>query len=183
MQAWFENHWKVECWRSGVITWTAEFDNLIPTAGLNKLLDATFKTGIAAPTWYVGLVTSTPTFAATDTMGSHAGWTEDQNYSGASRPTLTLGAIAAGSCDNSASKASYTISGASTLAGCFLTDSVTKGGTSGTLYAAGSFDGGNQAVIANDVVNVTVTLTASTSGSSSTGFMPIIQQVFGDFHP
>ena len=183
MQVFVENHWKVECFRQGELVWTAEFDNLVPTAGLNKLLDATFKTGLPTPSWYVGLIADNPTFAAADTMSSHAGWTEDVNFAASVRPTLTVGTISAGSVSNSASKAAYTISGAATLAGCFLSDSNTKGGASGTLYAAGAFDGGDQAVVANDVVNVTVTLTAATSGTSATGFMPVIQEVFGDFHP
>jgi hypothetical protein len=182
MLAILENYWKVECIRQGQLVWTAEFDNLIPTAGLNKLLDATFVTGIASPTWYVGLVNTTPTYATTDTASSHAGWTENQGYAAATRPALTLGAIAAGAADNSGSKASYTINGAGTLAGCFLSDSSVKGGTGGTLYAEGTFAGGEQAVTNNDVVNVTVTVSAQTSGGAS-GFMPIIQQVFGDFHP
>lgn len=40
----------------GSIRWEADAKNRVTTAGLNKLLDATFKTGLAAPLWYVGLV-------------------------------------------------------------------------------------------------------------------------------
>lgn len=85
-----------------------EFDNLVVTAGRNKYLDATLKTGLAAPLWFVGLVAG-PTetdYLAADTMASHAGWLENStNYSEATRPAWTPGAVAGGSVDNSAMKA------------------------------------------------------------------------------
>ena len=176
-----ENHWTVECWREGALVWVAEFDNLVPTAGLNKLLDATFKTGLASPTWYVGLIATGATFALTDTMSSHGGWSESLIYSQTSRPAYTPGSVLSGMVDNSASKASFTITSGGTLAGAFLTDSNVKGGTTGTLYGEGNFDGGDQAVLGADIVNVTVTLSAT--GGVSTGFMPIKEEVFGTFHP
>jgi len=176
-----ENHWKVECWRQGELVWTAEFDNLVPTAGLNKLLDATFKTGLASPTWYVGLINTGATFALADTMSSHGGWTESIIYSQTVRPSFTPGTVAAGAVNNSAAKASFTITSGGTLAGAFLTDSNAKGGTSGTLYGEGNFDGGDQVVAGTDIVNVTVTLSAT--GGSATGFMPIKEEVFGTYHP
>lgn len=39
----------------GEFLWEADAENRVVTAGLNKLLDATFKTGLASPLWYVGL--------------------------------------------------------------------------------------------------------------------------------
>lgn len=178
-----ENHWEVECVRAGKVVWRAEFDNIVVTAGLNKVLDATFKTGLAAPTWFVGLVdgSSTPTYAASDIMSSHSGWTDFQSYSGTTRPSFTPGTIASGSVDNSSSKASFTINSAGTVAGCFLTDGSAKTGTTGTLYGVGSFSGGSQAVVGADVVNVTVTLVAMQQGSNA--FMPIKEESFGEYHP
>lgn len=38
------------------LKWSDGFENRTPTAGLNKFLDATLKTGLAAPAWYVGLI-------------------------------------------------------------------------------------------------------------------------------
>lgn len=174
-----ENYWTVECFRQGKLVWRRNFENLIPTAGCNKLLDATFKTGLAAPTWYVGLVSTSPVFDAADTMASHAGWTELTNYSATTRPAWTPGTVASGSVDNSASKASFTITSAATITGAFLADSSTKGGTTGTLYGEGAFASGGQAVLGGDVVNITVTLTAGVTS----GFMPIKEEVFGEYHP
>lgn len=176
-----ENYWTVECIRQGKLVWREQFANLIPTSGLTKLLDAAFVTGLASPLWYVGLVSTGPTYAVADTMSSHAGWTELTNYSQTTRPQWVGAAVVAGSTDNSASKASFIISSGATVAGAFIADSSTKGGTSGTLYGEGSFATGDQAVLGGDVVNITVTLTAGAGGSA--GFMPIKQEVFGDYHP
>lgn len=180
-----ENHWTVECVRGGKVVWREEFDNLVVTAGLNKVLDATFKTGLATPTWYIGLVqgTSTPTFDAADVMGSHTGWTSDENYAATTRPAFTPGTISGGSVDNSSSKASFTMNAATTIAGCFMTDGSSKSGTTGTLYAAGAFTGGSQAVVGGDILNITVTVTAAQAVSAGSGFMPIKEQTFGEYHP
>ncbi len=50
--------------RDGSIRWDASAKNRVTTAGLNKLLDAAFKTGLAAPLWYVGLAGQSITDAA-----------------------------------------------------------------------------------------------------------------------
>jgi hypothetical protein len=42
--------------KDGKVLWTAEARNRVVTVGLNKVLDATFKTGLATPAWFVGLV-------------------------------------------------------------------------------------------------------------------------------
>lgn len=177
-----ENHWHFECVRGGIVLWERDYFNLVTTAGLNKILDATFSTGLASPTWYVGLVAASPTFAAADTMGSHGGWTEITAYAATTRPAFTPGAIAAGSTSNTASKASFVMNASTVVSGAFMTDSDTKGGTTGTLYAEGAFGGGNETLAAADVLNITVTLTV-TSGAASGGFMPIKEESFGFYHP
>ena len=44
-----------------------------------------------------------------------------------------------------------------TIAGAFLTSNSTKGGSTGTLYSAGSFTTGNRTVLSGDTLNVTYT--------------------------
>lgn len=152
--------YQVECFGpDGVLKWKDKFDNLVTTAGLNKLLDACLKTGLAAPAWYVGLVdnASFTAYSAADTAASHAGWIEGVPYSNATRPAFTPGVIAAGSVDNSASKAVFTINATLTVLGCFLTDLSTKSGATGVLYGVGTFSGGSRAVLSGDTLNVTVT--------------------------
>lgn len=142
--------------------WIEEFDNLVVNAGLNDSLDKHLKGSAYTAAWYVGLMSGTPTVAAGDTMASHAGWTEVTAYDEATRQTLTLGAVAAQSVDNAASKANFTISANSTtIGGAFLTTVNTKGGTTGTLYGGGAFSAGNKVLDDNDTLAVTVTCTAA----------------------
>lgn len=172
-----ETKYDVECWehyyrlpflrwclfkrRKPKLKWKENFTNIVVTVGLNKLLDATFKTGLTTPAWYVGLKgTGTP--VAGDTMASHASWAELTPYSNANRPTYTPGTIAAGAVDNSASKAVFNINGTSTIFGAFLVDNNTKGGTTGTLYGVGDF-ASSRPVENNDTLNVTITLTTSSA--------------------
>jgi hypothetical protein len=144
------------------LEWADGFDNIVVTAGLNKLLDATIKTGLASPTWFVGLVdnASFSAYAAGDTMASHAGWIEGVPYSNATRQAFTPGSIAAGSVDNSASKAVFNINATLTVRGAFLVDNNTKSGTTGTLYGEGDFAAA-RAVLSGDTLNVQITLSAS----------------------
>ena len=153
-------HYRVECFdKDGRQKWVEEFENLVVTAGFNKYLDATLKTGLASPAWYVGLK-GTGTVVAGDTMASHSGWSEDQNYSNATRPAFTPGTIASGSVDNSASKAVFNINGTTTIYGAFMCDNSTKGGTSGTLLGGGDFSS-SRAVLNGDTLNVTITCSLS----------------------
>ena len=152
--------YRVECrGPDGRLKWDDEFDNLVVTAGLNKLLDATFKTGLASPAWYVGLK-GAGTAVLADTSSSHAAWAEVTGYGEATRQAFTPGTIAAGSVDNSASKAVFSINATATVAGAFLIDSSTKGGTTGTLYGAGDF-ASSRPVISGDTLSVTVTPSVS----------------------
>ena len=137
---------------------TEVFDNLVTTEGRNKYLDATLKTGLASPTWYVGLK-DTGTVDAADTLASHAGWSELTIYTG-DRPAWTPGTISAGSVDNSASKASFTATSADSVYGCFLASAAS--GTSGTLLGAGDFTAA-KALEIDDILQVTVTCSMTAS--------------------
>ena len=157
-------HYQVQCvGADGVEKWVAEFDNLVVDAGLNDVLDKYLKGSTYTAAFYVGLTAGSPTFAAGDTMSSHAGWTESAAYSQATRPALTLGAVAAKSVDNSASKAQFSINGTATIGGAFVATNSTKSGSTGTLYGGGAFTEGNRSVVSGDTLNVTVTLTAAAS--------------------
>lgn len=156
-------HYVIECVRDGKVIWTEEFDNLVVNEGLNDALDKQFKASGYTAGWYVGLTGNSPTFAPGDTMASHAGWTEVTNYNAATRPALTLGSVSGGSVNNSASKASYTVSaGGANVGGAFVVANSTKGGTTGVLYGGGAFSA-NRALLQDDVLNVTITLSTSAS--------------------
>lgn len=165
MVAALSNHYIVQCHDPrGKLKWEDEIWNLVVTAGRNHLLDVTFKGGTPITSWFVGITTASPTFAAGDTMSSHAGWTEEQDYSEANRQALTLGTIASGSVDNSASKAVFSINAASqSIGGLFIVSNNTKGGTTGTLYGGGAFTGGNKAADSGDSLSVQATLAVTSS--------------------
>ena len=157
-----KNVWTIECYDSeGKLKWGETKKNLVTTEGLNHVLSSTLDGGTQITAWYVGLK-GTGSAAAGDTMASHAGWTEDQNYSQSVRQTLTLGTASAGSIDNTASKATYSINATATIAGAFITSDNTKGGTSGTLYGVVDF-ASSRSVISGDTLEVTVTLTAASA--------------------
>lgn len=131
----------------------------ITTAGLNKFLDATVKTGLTTPAWYVGLVGATHTYAAGDTLSSHAGWAENAHYTG-NRKAWTAGTISGGAVSNSGSPAVFTASGTANpdvINGAFICDAET--GTSGTLLGEGDFSTGSKNFSDADTLTVTVTLT------------------------
>jgi hypothetical protein len=138
--------------------------NLVVNAGLDDVLDKYFKGSSYTAAHYIGLTDGTPSVAAGDTMASHAGWTEVTAYDEANRVTPTWGAVSSQSLDNSGSAAEFTISSNSTtIGGAFLCTDDTKGGSSGTLYGGGAFTAGDKSLDDDDVLTVTITLTASAS--------------------
>jgi len=147
----------------GVEKWRDEFPNLVVNSGL-KLMNDTFFAGTTyTAVWYLGLITgpgSGTTFNAADTMSSHLGWTEDTTYSNANRPTVTFGSATLADPSVIATTAtSFSINGATTVAGAFLTTDNTKGGTTGTLFSASDFTGGDRILASGDTLNVTYTFT------------------------
>lgn len=162
LPAFMSTRYEVVCYdRDGNVRWREVCWNLVVNVGLNDLLDKRFKASSYTAADYVGLTDGAPTIAAGDTMASHAGWAEVTAYSEGTRPALTLGSVASQSVDNSASKASFSISGSATVGGAFIVTNSTKGGTSGILYGVAAFSEGDRAVQNGDTVEVTATLTAA----------------------
>lgn len=59
-----QTNYHFEHYRDGKLLDEWDMHNLVVTAGCNKLLDATFKTGLTTPAWYVGLISQHITDAA-----------------------------------------------------------------------------------------------------------------------
>lgn len=172
-----EGHYRVECRDAeGNLKWVEEFPNLVNAVGKQLMLD-TLLSGSAYTTVgpYLGLISgASPTFAASDTMTSHSGWTEFTNYTvggSAVRGTAVFGsATSSGTTPTNvttktASAITYTITGAGgTVGGCFLVTgagaSSTQSNTSGTLYSAGAFSVA-KVTTAGDTVAVTYSTTAT----------------------
>ena len=148
----------------GNLKWEAEAPNLVVNGGLQDM-NAKYFTGSAyTATWYLGLygAAASNNPAAGDTMSSHAGWTEVTAYSQATRPACTFGTPTTANpsvATNSASPATFSINGTTTVGGAFLTSNNTKGGTTGTLYSAADFSApGDRSVVSGDTLTVTYTL-------------------------
>jgi len=155
--------YRVECvGADGKVKWAEEAHNLVVNEGLQNMVAAYLDAATQTTVWYVGLITgpgSGTTIAAGDTLASHAGWTEFTNYTG-NRKTATFGTATTADpsvIDNSASPASFSISGAGgTVAGAFLASVAT--GTSGILFSASDFQSpGDRVVVSGDTLNVTYT--------------------------
>jgi len=166
-----KNTYLVECFApDGALKWAEENCNLVTEEGLDDLLGQYFKGSGYTAAFYVGLVdnASFSSVNATNTASNISvttatnGWIEFDDYSEAVRQTLSLGAVASQSVDNSASKATFSIDATGTVNGAFIATTNTIGGTSGVLYGVVSF-ASTRAVTSGDTLNITVTLTQASA--------------------
>lgn len=158
--------WVITCRdKNGNVKWVDTIENLIVNVGLDHLLDVALSAASQITTWYVGLTDGTPTVAAGDTSASHVGWTEVTAYDEGVRQTFVEAGVSGQSLDNSASKATFTIdSDSTTIGGAFLISISTKGGSTGTLYAAGAFSAGDKVLDDDDTLDVQATFTMADDG-------------------
>jgi hypothetical protein len=173
-----EGHYHVECRdKDGNLKWEESFPNLVNAIGKELMLDTLLKGSSYSVTGpFLGLIGgASPTFGTgSDTMTSHAGWTEFTNYTvggSAVRGTAVFAsATSSGSTPSNvttsaASAITYTITGGGgTVSGCFLVTgsgaSSTQSNTGGVLYSAGAFTTA-KITTAGDTVSVTYSTTAT----------------------
>lgn len=173
-----EGHYHVVCKDAeGNVKWEESFPNLVNAIGKELMLDTLLKGvsySVTGP--FLGLIgTTSPTFGTgSDTMTSHAGWTEFVNYTvggSAVRGTAVFasatstGSTPANITTSAASAITYTITGAGgNVTGCFLVTgsgaSSTQSNTGGVLYSAGAF-AVPKTTTAGDTVSVTYSTTAT----------------------
>jgi hypothetical protein len=142
----------------GNLKWTDTYSNLVTTGGKNDLLDKYLAGSAYTAAWYLGLISLTSYTtgpAVGDTAASHTGWAEDVGYSNSTRVAPSFGSASAGSKASTAT--AFNINATTTIKGTFLTTLSTKSGTTGILYSAGLFTGGDKAVASGDTLNVTYT--------------------------
>jgi hypothetical protein len=147
--------------KDGNLKWEETNPNLVVNEGLQDMNTKYFKGVTYTAAWFIGLVqgpASGTTFAAANTLASHAGWTEDTSYSG-NRKAATFGTATTADpsvISNTASPAQFTMNGTTTIGGAFLCSVAT--GTSGILFSASDFQApGDRSVVSGDVLNVTYT--------------------------
>ena len=154
----------VQCFdKDGNLKWTEENHNLVVNIGLQDMNTKYFSGSSYTAAWYIGLygagASNTP--AASDTMSSHAGWTEVTAYSQSTRPACSFGTATTADpsvITNSGSPATFSINGTTTVGGAFLTSDNTKSGTTGILFSASDFQSpGDRSVVNGDTLTVTYT--------------------------
>ena len=160
----------------GNVKWEDQFPNLVNAVGKQLMLD-TLLSGSAYTTVgpFLGLISgASPTFAASDTMASHVGWTEFTNYTVAGSALRGAASFASATSSGTtptnvttktAAALTYTITGAGgTVYGCFLVTGSgavsTQSSTAGTLYSEGNFTTA-KVTTAGDTVSVTYSTTAT----------------------
>lgn len=153
---------KVECHdRSGLLKWTEDRDNLVTTAGKNDALKNWLTGSAYTAANFLSLIDDAAfsALAAADVLTSHSGWAELTSYSAGTRIAPTWGTASAGSIDNSASPAKFTMTGTATVNGIFMATGSTKGstGTTGVLLSEVSF-GTKRTVASGDIISVTYTM-------------------------
>lgn len=147
------------------LKWEEPIGNIVVNEGLSHALDVVLSGGSQDTSWFVGLLSASPSPAA--------GWTATEiasndfvAYDESNLPAFTDGGESSQSLDNSASPASFAInSDSSSIGGAFLIGTNAKGTPAGTLYSAGAFSGGNKAADDGDTLEVTMTFTAADDGA------------------
>jgi hypothetical protein len=149
--------------KEGNLKWETATPNLVVNVGLQDMNAKYFTGSSYTAAWYLGVygAAASNNPAAADTMSSHAGWTEVVAYSEATRPVCTFGVPTTADpsvASNTASPATFSINGTTTIGGAFLTTSNTKNGTTGILFSAGDFASpGDRSVVSGDTLTLTYT--------------------------
>ena len=155
--------------KDGNVKWQDTIDNVVTDIGANLMLD-TFLGGAQNTAYFLGLISSvgyTTPPAVGNTMTSHTGWSEagnGTNYPNWSTPASNARGTCAWAAAGSRAKAlsaalSFIIAtNGGTVKGCFIVTGsgavATNNNTSGTLYSAGLFTGGDKVVSIGDTLQV-----------------------------
>lgn len=148
--------------------------NIMPTEGLNTLLDTAIGAATQITAWYVGIFdtnyTPLSTNTAANSLGAGGFYGEclgtDYAIAGGStsnRAPYTVVAASGGVLTNAASKAEFTMGITTTVYGAFLTNGQAKVTNAGyKLLAAKLFDSA-RAVVSTDILYITYQITAVSS--------------------
>lgn len=143
--------------------------NIVVTEGLNHILDVALHATTPVTTWYFALfsanVTPVNTWTAANFTANATEITSNtEGYSETTRQAFVEAAASAGSTNNTASKAAFTIATATSITvwGAGLLSSNVKGGTTGTLLSSAKFSAA-RTLYNTDVFNLGYTLTLTSS--------------------
>lgn len=144
--------------------------NTFTTEGMARLLNIVFRAQATEAAIYCGIFKNNVTPAVGDTAAVKLGAAgtygecQDADYDSpaTNKPAYTIASTSTASCTNAASPASFTMNASITVYGAFLSTAAAKTATSGTLFCAKAFSS-SRAVIADDVLAVTYTISCTTS--------------------
>lgn len=151
----------LEVVRNGETVDSDWFHNIIPTEGINHIINTVFAGGVQIPTWYIGIFEGNYTPVAADTAATFSSLsTESSAYSEVARPLWQKGAVSGGLITNVQNRAVFTMNASKTIYGAFMSAASPKQSTTGTLISAARFNS-PKILTSGDVLNVTAGLTLS----------------------
>lgn len=137
--------------------------NIMPTEGLNYLLDVGIRNQSQLTAWYIGIFEGNYTPVLADTAaGFPAASTESTAYAETTRQAYTVVAASGGVLTNAASPATFTMNATKTIYGGFIASASAKSATTGKLISAAQFSS-SKAVQSTDVLSITATITLTSS--------------------
>jgi len=156
----FRGEFKLEHFRNGKKIGECIAHNDVVNEGLDKILDIMFHGTTPISPWHVGLIDNDgfTSLSNSDTLASHAGWTEYTDYDG-NRKEWTEDAASSQSITNTTVVTFDIDTDSQTIYGIFLCS--VASGTTGTLWATAPLSGGTLAVNDGDQVKLTYTVTAA----------------------
>ena len=123
------------CWEGDKKLWRERFSNGITAAALLNILDTSF---VAIP-WYMAPITLISDVSSSDTLLSHAGWTEvNANIDETTRPAWSPPAASGGKLKNTTA-VEFTFNASTVCDGMMLANDSEQEGTTGILWCTGKF--------------------------------------------
>lgn len=157
--------WTIEHWRGKTMLAKRVEENLVPNQFIDHVLDVALSAGTQITSWFIALFSDNHTPAATDTYAV-PGFTESDEYDEATRPAWSEGGVSGQEISNSASKASFTMTGVDgTIYGAALVSDSTKddqAASGAVLGPVAQFtQGAITGILDDDVIKVYCTITGS----------------------
>lgn len=148
---------------TGLVRETEVIKNLMPTEGIHHMMNGLLKSGAQVSSWFVGLYEANYAPVSTDIMADFpTAATETTAYNETTRRPFVPGTVDAGTVDNAASKAEFTMSSAKQVYGGFISSASAKGSPSGVLLSAVRFGSPKQLAV-GDVLRVTAGFTIASA--------------------
>ena len=156
-------NYTIEVIRGGAVVDSETVHNLMPEEGRNHAVSVITKGATQVPAWYIGLFEGNYVPVDSDKASTFpTSATECTAYLPATRVEFNEGVVAAGTVDNTAARAEFTLTGAKTVYGAFLVSAQAKGAVTGVLMSAARFTAPKVLQI-DDVLRVTASFSLTSA--------------------